>query len=220
MRFFRTRDWIPVLAALCLTCCATPKEEAREEEQLPFGGIARARPTAPAAPEAVAAYREGMQLLAGSPNKANLDSAEGLFQRAAALELPHAYYGLACVIYMKRDTGRYKEALDDARRASGKKVLEAKALLVIYYWFGIGMEERRDLAHDRFFAIWRLMDESSFPIESGAPRTMIISDAEQGRTLLEGVFSSGRCGPALPEAEVAKEQGYEDFRRNLIQPLK
>jgi hypothetical protein len=170
---------------------------------------------APAAPQAVAAYRAGMSQLS-LPNP-DFAEAQRLFAKAAALKLPHADYGLACVIYRLRERERFQEAFTLAKRAADHNVYEARAALVGYYIYGIGTP-RDYKASDAILHELNALD-LSHGLKSGAPGTLEIKDPKLARRLIEHALTSGECSPPI----VLTPQQARDaiiFRRKFVGPDK
>jgi TPR repeat protein len=151
------------------------------------------QPKIPAAkPEAVALYRQGTDLLYRPWQYADFSGAERLFKKAADLDLPHARFGLACLIYAAGWTDRRDEMIAHAAYAADHNVLEAKALLV---WFlrhrGISLPP--DL--EKVGKLWReTVQLSQNPdLVSGAPGTVTFESPDEALRVIFRIANFGTC---------------------------
>src|SRR5262249_22966425 len=141
----------------------------------PFSSTENSRQTqqtriAPAKPEAVAAYRQGMELISRPQGYQDFPGAERLFKRAAALDLPHAHYGMACLLYAQTDWQEHiPQILGETKTAAEQGVIEAKAFLA---W--LARDQRFGFTETQFRKLWEeAANLAQKPgIVSGAPGTV------------------------------------------------
>jgi hypothetical protein len=142
---------------------------------------------------AIDAYLQGMRILNSADKPKDLNAAERLFKQATIDNLPHGYYGMACVIYEKADPARTSEAAADLKYAAEHNVLEAKATLATYYWYGIGVTANSD--EGRQALLDALQFARHLPSNAFNPRTLYTQ--EEAKEILRSALTSGMCGPKL-----------------------
>ncbi len=159
----------------------------------------------PASPEAVAAYNEGMRQLEALSSRKDfkigdmrpLAPVEALFRKAIAADLPHGYYGMACLLYTVAapSPNSFYEAWELALYAARRNVIEADALIISVIYAGVPGENTFNDMRLADLMLKQAYDRAETPnFVTGAPGTVPISTPIEARRLVDKVLGSGACG--------------------------